>query len=186
MRLFAPKRAAIIAAAFSMFLLASAFRPVKVKVPPPPPPDTSTNGFAKLVVKNLRVINGKEDDFGPTITADGRTMYFVSDRKGGKGSHDFYVTHSPENDDTTWFDPINLSEINTERADGAASIAADGQTLYFATERGTTVTGDVNIWVATLEGKDWKNVHDIGAPINTTKWESQPSISPDNKKLFFA
>src|SRR2546421_728705 len=99
MRLFAPKRAMTIGAACAMLLLAStgfAFRPVKFKVPPP---DTATNSFSKLVVKNLRPINSKYDDFGPTVTADGRTMYYVSDREGGKGNHDFYVTHSPENDD---------------------------------------------------------------------------------------
>ncbi len=153
---------------------------------PIPVPDTTTNSFSKLVVRNVRSINGKTDDFGPTITADGRTMYFVSNRDGGKGNHDFYITHSPENDDTTWFAPTNLTDINSDRADGAASIAADGQTIYFATERNTTVKGDVNLWVATLEGKDWKNVREVGAPINTTKFESQPSISPDGKKLYFA
>src|SRR5207249_2276151 len=104
MRLFAPKRAMVIGAACAMLLIAStgwALRPVKIKVPLPPPPDTTTNSFSKLVVKNIRAINSKEQDFGPTVTADGRTMYFVSNRSGGKGNHDFYVTHSPENDDTT-------------------------------------------------------------------------------------
>ncbi|MEP7235834.1 MAG: OmpA family protein, partial [Ignavibacteriota bacterium] len=52
--------------------------------------------------------------------------------------------------------------------------------------RNTTENNDMNIWVATLDGKDWKNLHEVGAPVNTTKWESQPSISPDGKKLFFA
>src|SRR5205085_7828994 len=99
---------------------------------------------------------------------------------------DVWVTHSPENDDTTWFAPVNLEQINTEFGDGAASIAADGQTIYFATNRNTTENNDMNIWVATLEGRDWKNIREVGAPVNTTKWESQPSISPDGKKLFFA
>ncbi len=214
MRFIAPKRALLIGTALTIALCllvisstSSAFRttvkeklksvetkissvisPLPVKPVPPPEPDSAAaSSFSKLVVKNLGpVVNSSSEDFGPTITADGRTMYFVSRRSGGKGQDDFWVTHSPENDDTTWFGPVNLSQINQESADGAASIAADGQTIYFATNRGTTENNDVNIWVATLEGRDWKNIHEVGSPVNTTKWESQPAVSPDGKKLFFA
>ncbi|HEY3875465.1 MAG TPA: OmpA family protein, partial [Candidatus Kapabacteria bacterium] len=42
------------------------------------------------------------------------------------------------------------------------------------------------IWVATLDGTHWKNIQEVGPPVNTTSWESQPAISPDGKKLFFA
>ena len=160
-----------------------------VKLVPVPPvnPDTGNNAFAKLVVKNLGpVVNSSYDDLAPTVTADGRTMFFVSDRPGGLGYQDFWESHSPENDDTTWGPAVDVTEINSDQADGAASIAADGQTIYFASNRNTTVKNDVNIWVATLDGTHWKNVHEVGAPVNTTAWETQPAISPDDKKLFFA
>ena len=147
----------------------------------------STSAFGKLVVKNLgKGFNSKDQDFAPTITADGRTMFFVSDRPGGLGREDFWKSTSPDNDDTDWAAPTDEREINSDQADGAASIAADGQTIYFATNRNTSVKNDVNIWVATLDGTHWKNIHEVGAPVNTTAWESQPSISPDGKKLFFA
>ncbi|MBS1904153.1 MAG: PD40 domain-containing protein [Bacteroidetes bacterium] len=155
---------------------------------PVPLPDTGTSQFRKLIVKNLGpVINSSSEDFGPTVTADGRTMYFVSRRKdGSKGYDDFWGTTNPSGDDTTWTAPVNMESINSELGDGAASIAADGQTIYFATNRGTSGTNDMNIWVATLDGHEWKNMHEVGSPINTNKWESQPAISPDGKKLFFA
>lgn len=155
-------------------------------VPPPPPPDTTVNAFKKLRVLNLGpVVNSGKGDFAPTITADGRTMYFVSERPGSK-QQDFYSTTSPENNDTTWALPFNEELINSGVADGAASIAADGQTIYFATNRSDPdAPNNIDIWVAELDGKSWKNVREIGAPINTTKWETQPSISPDGKKLFF-
>jgi outer membrane protein OmpA-like peptidoglycan-associated protein len=154
---------------------------------PPVDPDSGKSAFAKLVVKNLGPsVNSSHDDFAPTVTADGRTMFFVSDRPGGLGYQDFWETTSPENNDTTWGPPIDVTEINSDQADGAASIAADGQTIYFASNRNTTVKNDVNIWVATLDGIHWKNVHEVGAPVNTTAWETQPAISPDDKKLFFA
>ncbi|HEY6172421.1 MAG TPA: OmpA family protein [Candidatus Kapabacteria bacterium] len=162
--------------------------PLTPPIPPPPVPDSSTDGFKKLIVKNLGPnFNTSEYDFAPTVTADGRTMFFVSKRDGSlKGVEDFWKSTSPENDDTTWQHIINESLINSESNDGAASIAADGQTIYMASQRNTTERGDVNLWVAVLEGSTWKNVREVGPPINTTKWESQPSISPDGKKLFFA
>jgi outer membrane protein OmpA-like peptidoglycan-associated protein len=157
-----------------------------------------TSAFGKLVVKNLgpcvhgsslclpNEFNGRYNDFAPTITADGATMFFVSDRPGGLGLEDFWKATNPLSDDTTWSVPKDEVKINSAFADGAASIAADGQTIYFATNRNTTVNGDVNIWQATLDGENWTNVKEVGPPINTTAWESQPSISPDQKKLFFA
>jgi len=162
--------------------------PMTPPTPPPPVPDSSTDGFRKLIVKNLGPnFNTSKYDFAPTVTADGRTMFFVSRREGSlKGGDDFWKSTSPENDDTTWQNIVNESLINSEYTDGAASIAADGQTIYMATQRNTTEKGDVNIWVASLEGSTWKNIREVGPPINTTKWESQPSISPDGKQLFFA
>lgn len=162
--------------------------PMTPPTPPPPLPDSSTDGFKKLIVKNLGPnFNTSAPDFAPTVTADGRTMFFVSRREGSlKGVEDFWKSTSPENDDTTWQNIINETLINSESNDGAASIAADGQTIYMASQRNTTERGDVNLWVAALEGSTWKNVREVGPPINTTKWESQPSISPDGKKLFFA
>ncbi len=150
-------------------------------------PDSAIkNPFAKLVVKNLGpLVNSSDQDFSPTITADGRTMFFVSDRKPSR-RQDFWMTTSSEGNDTVWGSPLNVEEINSDADDGAASIAADGQTIYFASSRNTSAPNDVNIWVATLDGTHWKNVHEVGAPINTSLWESQPAISPDGKKLFFA
>ncbi len=158
----------------------------KISVPPVTPDDTSKGGFAKLVVKNLGpVINSSYQDFSPTITADGKTMFFVSDRPPSQ-RQDFWMTTSPDGNDTVWTSPVNVAEINSPADDGAASIAADGQTIYFATSRNTTSVNDVDIWQATLNGTHWENIHNLGAPVNTSLWESQPSISPDGKKLFFS
>jgi hypothetical protein len=106
---------------------------------PLPPPDTA-KGFAKLVVRNLgKVVNSPDPDFCPTITADGRTMFFVSARpETSVGAQDFWVTTSAEGNDTVWSAPLDVTAINSKANDGAASIAADGQTIYFATNRPTT------------------------------------------------
>lgn len=156
--------------------------------PPPPPQDSGDASFRKLVVKNLGpVINTETDDFGPTITADGRTLFFVSRREGGLGGDDFWLTMTDSDQDTTWAQPLDVTGINTEHADGAASIAADGQTIYMSSNRDNPdQPNDQNLYVATLDGTQWKNVREVGAPVNSTAWESHPSISPDGKRLFFA
>src|SRR5437867_2719261 len=80
-------------------------KPIPGKSDPKPPisPDSTKSGFAKLVVKNLGpVVNSRYKDFAPTITADGRTMFFVSERpQTSVGKQDFWMTVSPENNDTT-------------------------------------------------------------------------------------
>lgn len=158
--------------------------------PPSPEADTTTNEFKKLIVTNLGpVVNTKFHDFGPTITADGRTMFFVSRRPDpdkGYEPDNFWVSISPDGIDTVWGVPGPVSDINSNEGDGAASIAADGQTIYFASNRATTEPNDINIWIATLDGRQWKNVREVGPPVNSSKWESQPSISPDGKRLYFA
>ena len=104
---------------------ASGVRSHALKAFKTPVPDTTKNIYQKLVVKNLGpVINSSEHDYSPTVTADGRTMFFVSRRPGGLGNDDFYMSKSPEGDDTTWGKPVNVAEINTKVEDGAASIAA--------------------------------------------------------------
>lgn len=158
--------------------------------PPPPPPEDSSDFIKKLIVRNLgRIVNSDAQDLAPTITADGSTMYFVTRRPNtspGFGSHDFWVSTSADLSDSTWIAPRPVNDINTPSADGAASIAADGQTIFFASNRNTTEPNDINIWVATLDGRDWRNVREVGPPVNTTKFESQPSISPDGRRLYFA
>jgi Tol biopolymer transport system component len=141
--------------------------------------------FTNFTVRNATEINSPNNDFATSLTSSGDTMYFVSDsRPGGLGHEDIWMTTRNRATDTTWTRPEDVTEINSTGADGAVSIALDGKTIYFATSRGTSTTGDVDIWVATFDGAHWTNVHAL--PINTTAWETQPAISPDGNSLYFA
>jgi len=84
-------------------------------------------------------------DYAPTISADGRTLYYVSNRPGsildesGDPSHDFWAAKKLDRLDTVFFKPFNIDTtkqygkqgVNTPLNEGAASIAADRQSLYF-------------------------------------------------------
>ncbi len=140
----------------------------------------------RFQIRNLGiVVNTQSLEYAPTITADGRTLYFVSDRQGGVGGHDFWFTTKKERLDTIFSPPQNLgAPVNTPLNEGVASIAADGQTIYFTACNRNDGLGECDIYEAELEGSEWKNVRNV-TEINSPQWDSQPSISSDGKTLYF-
>jgi hypothetical protein len=140
----------------------------------------------RFKIRNLgTVVNTNNLEYAPTITADGRTLYFVSNRPGGVGGHDFWVTSKKERLDTVFTTPKNLAKpVNTNLNEGVASIAADGQTIYFTACERPDGLGDCDIYQAELDGTVWKNIRNI-TELNSAEWDSQPSISSDGKTIYF-
>jgi outer membrane protein OmpA-like peptidoglycan-associated protein len=145
-----------------------------------------TTSLTDFRIRNIgTIVNTPNLEYAPTVTADGRTLYFVSDRPGGVGGHDFWYTTKRERLDTDFTAPVNLGKpVNTELNEGVASIAADGQTIYFTGCNRADGLGDCDIYEAELDGSEWKNVRDV-SEINSPYWDSQPSISSDGKTLYF-
>jgi len=140
----------------------------------------------KFKIRNLGpVVNTTNIEYAPTITADGRTLYFVSDRPGGVGGHDFWYTTKAGRLDTVFTPPVNLgAPVNTDQNEGVASIAADGQTIFFTGCDRSDGLGDCDLYEAELEGTEWKNVRNV-EEINSPAWDSQPALSSDGKTLYF-
>ncbi len=106
----------------------------------------------------------------PSVTADGKTMYFVSSRKGTKGPMDIWVSHLLDNE--KWAEPTNLGDtINSDEKEMSPFIHADGKTLYF-TSNGHIGFGDQDLFVSHLgdDGK-WCKPMNLGYPINTPNEE---------------
>ncbi len=156
----------------------------------------------KIRIINLGpMVNTSGLDYAPTVSADGRTLYFVSDRpgsminKGGKPSHDFWVTKKLENLDTTFFPPFNIDtlhsfgpelSVNSIRNEGVASIAADRQTLVFTGCQRPDGYGDCDLYITDVEGDVWGKPRNLGSKVNSIKWDSQPSITSDKTRIYFA
>ena len=144
-----------------------------------------TNEF---VIRNLgSIVNTADLEYAPTITADGKTLYFVSNRTapGSVGGHDFWVTTKGDRLDTIFAAPVNLgAPVNTTLNEGVASISADGQVIYFTACNRDDGLGDCDIYEAELDGTEWINVRNL-REINSSDWDSQPSISSDGKTLYF-
>jgi len=125
----------------------------------------------------------------PSISADGRTLYFVSTRKGGYGGYDIWK--SDLNLEGSWGIPVNLGpEINTLYDEQSPFIHPDDESLYFSSN-GWPGLGNKDLFMSRKLFKDdvqtgWKQVQNLGYPINTFGEESGLSISSNGKLAFFS
>lgn len=144
------------------------------------------------------IVNAEGVDYAPTVSADGKTLFFVSERPGsrlqnGIPSHDFWAAKKNDRLDTIFSVPYNIDTItslnylnvNTEHAEGAASISADRQSLYFTACMRPDGLGSCDLYKSTIEGDKWGRPVNMGKNVNSENWDSQPSISPDQKRIYF-
>lgn len=121
----------------------------------------------------------------PSISPDGKTLYFVSNRKGGKGKMDIWM--SQLKDDGTWDAPVNLGDsINTKEDETSPFIHQDNQTLYFSSN-GRIGMGGLDIF-KTVRGKDgvWSSPENLGYPINTNFDENGLVVNARGDRAYFA
>jgi Tol biopolymer transport system component len=120
----------------------------------------------------------------PFFSADGQRVYFTSDRDPGVPTNrrDLWVV---ERKGQGWGDPVRLPRlINSDSTEFFLSQASDG-TLYFASDRPGGL-GALDIYRARLaaDGKATA-VENLGVPVNTAGWDSDPCIAPDQSFLVF-
>lgn len=130
------------------------------------------------------LVNSKAWDSQPSLSADGRTLYFSSERGGGHGGNDLYVTTLGA--DGTWGLARNLGPtVNTAGDDLAPFIHASGTTLYYATN-GLVGLGSSDIFRTELDDKgQWSTPRNLGYPFNTFANEASLFISSDNKRAYY-
>lgn len=124
-------------------------------------------------------------DSQPTISADGSTIYFVSDRKGGMGGYDIYKTVKDEKGE--WSTPVNLGPpINTAGNEKSPFIHPDNHTLYFSSD-GLMGMGGYDIFYSRLgEDGKWGKPKNIGYPINSINDDVGFFVSTDGRYGYFA
>jgi len=112
-------------------------------------------------------INSLYQETSASLSADGNTLYFASNRPGGNGGFDIYKSTKSKNG--VWAIAVNLGgKINTKYDEESPCIGADGKILYFSSKGHEPNMGGFDVYKSELDkyGK-WQNPVNLGFPINT-------------------
>lgn len=130
-------------------------------------------------------INSSDWDAQPSISPDGKTLYFSSQRPGGKGGKDLWFTERLPGG--KWSAPANLgADINSRGNEQTPFIHPDGQTLYFTSD-GLPGMGENDLYfVRRNPDGTWGKPQNLGYPINTKAAEGTLTVSLDGRMAYFA
>jgi len=131
-------------------------------------------------------VNSSANDGTPSVTADGLSLFFNSQRSGGYGHYDIWISTRQAIGDP-WGEPENLGPtINTSYLDGNTVISADGLTLHFTSDRPGGY-GGWDIYVTTRSSilAPWGTPVNLGPPFNTSASDHGISTCDDGLSLFF-
>ncbi|GJM28884.1 MAG: hypothetical protein DHS20C17_15190 [Cyclobacteriaceae bacterium] len=128
-------------------------------------------------------INSRGWESQPSLSADGKILYFVSDRAGGFGKRDIWKSHWV---DGGWSPAINLgATINTAEEEVSPYIHVNGQTLYFSS-KGFTGMGGYDIFSSDWKNGKWSTPKNLGYPINTSDDQVSLFITADGERGFYS
>ena len=123
-------------------------------------------------------INSASNDQDAAISKNGLSLYFASNRPGGFGGFDMYVSQRESVDDP-WGSPVNLgATVNTAFDEGNAAFSRDEHLMFFQSRR-TGGFGGIDIWVSqrehTHDDFDWQPAVNLGAGVNSSSDDNGPS-----------
>ncbi len=138
------------------------------------------------------VVNSGFVEVGPAISKDGLSLYFGSNRPGGFGGQDIWVSQRASVGDP-WGPPTNLGPIvNTPSLESVPGFSRDGHWMFFNSDRPGGF-GAVDIWVSyrphTHDDFGWEPPVNLGPGVNTTSVDNAPSFFENDEAgtplLFF-
>ena len=128
-------------------------------------------------------LNTFKFQYFPALTADSRFLLFTG-RPAASSGEDLYV--SRQNKDGSMGEPQPISPaINSSYNEGAGSISGDGKTLVFASCDRPKAIGNCDLYISRRTGNNWSPPLNLGLNVNSTEWDSQPSLSADGRTLYF-
>ncbi len=132
-------------------------------------------------------INTKHHEASASLTSDGNTLYFLSDKEGGFGGHDIYKSKW-DVEKQKWGESENLGPVvNTPYQEYSLFIHPDGKTLFFSSRGHKTMGGfDVFKTVWNEKTKKWSTPENLGYPINTADDDVDFVLSASGKHGYYA
>jgi outer membrane protein OmpA-like peptidoglycan-associated protein len=136
--------------------------------------------------KNLGApVNTEAKETQPSISFDGKTLFYSSNRPGTHGKLDIWK--STKNEDGSWGEPVNLGpKINSSQNEESPFIHADDQTLYFSSD-GHLGMGGTDLYMAKrMPDLSFDSVKNLGYPINTSQNQRSLFINSSGTKAYFS
>ena len=134
-------------------------------------------------------INSKKEDYGPTIGNVDNLILFTSKRnkhQQGERSYDedlFYSTRT----NGYWSPAKEFKSINTSYNEGSACLSYDGKYLFFSRCNTPESLGNCDLYMAERKADStWTNIRNLGKDINSSGWDSHPSLTHQGDTLYFA
>ncbi|MCS6981789.1 MAG: tetratricopeptide repeat protein, partial [Flavobacteriales bacterium] len=137
-------------------------------------------------------VNTAAAEYQPSLTADESLLVFTrlvpADKAGcpiltDKWSEDFFVSESQNG---LWKRARNLGPpLNTPCNEGSQALSPDGRYMFFTACNRKDGLGRCDIYWSKRVGNGWSEPKNLGPPVNTSHWESQPSFASDGKTLYF-
>ncbi|MCB0584361.1 MAG: PD40 domain-containing protein [Phaeodactylibacter sp.] len=126
-------------------------------------------------------INTADPEYLPFLTADGKMLAFT--RRVGQQQEDVFWSQQVEG---RWQEALPLREVNSLYNEAAPYISPDGQYLALTICGRPDGQGRCDLYFSRKEKGEWLPPQNPGAPLNSSSWDAQPSLSPDGQRLFFA
>ncbi|MCU4175434.1 OmpA family protein [Carboxylicivirga sp. N1Y90] len=141
-------------------------------------------------------INSNYDEYWPSISADGEHLIYTVlvprneqafiekdlQKNVVNFREDFYTSYYLNAD---WTDRVEVVSINTDLNEGAQTLSADGNWMFFTACGRNDTKGSCDIYFSKRTIDGWSKPVNIGGPVNSPFWESQPCFSADGRTLFF-
>ncbi|MBL0126657.1 MAG: PD40 domain-containing protein [Flavobacteriales bacterium] len=139
-------------------------------------------------------VNTAKGEYYPCITADDQTLMFTRQvvEAGAYGGfqEDFFV--STRDASGAWEQSRLVPPIDTKANEGAGTLSPDGRFMIFTKSEevngygeGMKGYGSCDLFISRRIGNRWSKPENIGAPINSRNWETQPSLASDGRTLYF-
>jgi outer membrane protein OmpA-like peptidoglycan-associated protein/tetratricopeptide (TPR) repeat protein len=130
-------------------------------------------------------INTANDEYWPSVSLDGGRLVFTRLIKtvGQLPQEDFFIAESGSEG---WGKAMPVNDINTPENEGAQALSADGRLLFFTACNRPGGHGSCDIYYSFFNGKNWSAPKNAGNVINSSNWDAQPTISSDNRFLYFS
>ena len=151
--------------------------------------------FLKIHIQDVKSIqkerltnplNGFQLQYFPVLTADGEQILFTK-RDGIKNTDKEDIYTSYLDSAGVWSSPVSISQtVNSIYNEGTCTVTADGNVLIYTSCDAPDSFGSCDLFISRKKNGIWQSPTNMGIKVNSSNWDSQPSLSADGRILFFS